>query len=161
MIQIRRATESDFDQIWQIFHDVIQTGDTYTNPPNTTKDVAYQKWMDPEASTHVAEDDGVIVGVYMLKPNHPGYGSHVANASYIVSPKSQGRGIGRLLGEHSIEEARKAGYLAMQFNVVVSTNTAAVALWKKLGFQIIGTSPKAFNHRELGLVDTYIMHRFL
>lgn len=161
MIRIRRATESDFDQIWQIFHEVIQTGDTYTNPPDTTRDDAYLKWMDPDASTYVAEDNDVIVGVYLFKPNQPGYGSHVANASYIVSPKTQGRGIGRMLGEHSIEEARKAGYLAMQFNVVVSTNTAAVTLWKKLGFKIIGTSPKAFNHREHGFVDTYIMHRFL
>jgi len=161
MIQIRRAMESDFDQIWQIFFDVIQTGDTYTNSPETTREEAYQKWMAPDAATFVAEDNGAIVGVYMIRPNHPGYGSHVANGSYIVSPKAQGRGIGRMLGEHSIEEARKAGYLAMQFNVVVSTNTAAVTLWKKLGFEIIGTSPKAFNHKQYGFVDTYIMHRFL
>ena len=49
----------------------------------------------------------------------------------------------------------------MQFNFVVSTNTAGVALWKKLGFEIVGTLPKAFNHSRLGLVDAYVMHRFL
>jgi hypothetical protein len=49
----------------------------------------------------------------------------------------------------------------MQFNYVVSTNTAAVNLWKKLGFSIIGTVPQAFRHQTLGLVDVYVMHRFL
>jgi RimJ/RimL family protein N-acetyltransferase len=37
----------------------------------------------------------------------------------------------------------------MQFNFVVSTNTAAVALWQKLGFAIVGTLPKAFRHQRL------------
>ena len=53
------------------------------------------------------------------------------------------------------------GFTAMQFNMVVSTNESAVALWKKLGFSIVGTLPRAFRHKELGLVDAYVMHRFL
>jgi len=58
-------------------------------------------------------------------------------------------------------EARKAGYVAMQFNFVVSTNTGAIALWKKLSFSIVGTLPKAFKHQQLGYVDAYVMFRFL
>jgi ribosomal protein S18 acetylase RimI-like enzyme len=65
------------------------------------------------------------------------------------------------MGEHCLEQARQAGYAAMQFNFVVCTNTAAVALWKKLGFEIVGTLPKAFRHATLGDVDAYVMHRFL
>ena len=57
--------------------------------------------------------------------------------------------------------AKEEGFLAMQFNIVVSTNTSAVKLWQSLGFKIIGTSPKSFNHKELGLVDSYIMHQHL
>ena len=53
------------------------------------------------------------------------------------------------------------GFHAMQFNMVVSTNESAVALWKKFGFSIVGTLPRAFRHRKLGLVDAYVMHRFL
>jgi len=63
--------------------------------------------------------------------------------------------------EHSLEEARRLGFHAMQFNIVVSTNDAAVALWKKCGFSIVGTLLRAYRHRELGLVDAYVMHRFL
>jgi ribosomal protein S18 acetylase RimI-like enzyme len=65
------------------------------------------------------------------------------------------------LGEHSLANAKKKGFQAMQFNAVVSTNTRAVELWKRLGFTIIGTVPKGFRHQALGLVDLYVMHRFL
>jgi ribosomal protein S18 acetylase RimI-like enzyme len=99
--------------------------------------------------------------MYKLGPNQVGRGAHVANASYMVSPAAQGVGVGRLLGEHSLAEARRQGYLAMQFNYVVSTNTAAVKLWKKLGFSIVGTLPKAFRHTRLGYVDAYVMYQLL
>lgn len=49
----------------------------------------------------------------------------------------------------------------MQFNFVISTNTPAVNLWQKLGFKIIGTFPRTFDHASQGLVDSYVMHRFL
>ena len=105
--------------------------------------------------------DDQIVGTYILKPNQPGLGSHVANAGYMVGIDGRGKGVGRVMCEHSLEEARRMGFHAMQFNMVVSTNESAVALWKKFGFSIVGTLPQAYRHRELGLVDAYVMHRFL
>jgi L-amino acid N-acyltransferase YncA len=117
--------------------------------------------MGPEGETYVAEENGTILGAYIIKPNHPGLASHVANASYIVSTDARGKGVGKLMGEHSIQQAKQSGYLAMQFNIVVSTNQPAVTLWQKLGFTIIGTTPKGFKHRQLGFVDTYIMYRSL
>jgi ribosomal protein S18 acetylase RimI-like enzyme len=69
--------------------------------------------------------------------------------------------VGRTLGLHCLREARRAGFQSMQFNLVVSTNQAAIALWQKLGFSIVGTLPKVFRHRERGDVDAYVMHRFL
>jgi ribosomal protein S18 acetylase RimI-like enzyme len=99
--------------------------------------------------------------MYKLQPNHVGRGAHVANASYMVSPNAQGVGVGHLLGEHSIGEARRKGYLAMQFNYVVSTNNPAIHLWKRLGFSIVGTLPKAYRHRRLGYVDAYVMYKLL
>jgi ribosomal protein S18 acetylase RimI-like enzyme len=94
-------------------------------------------------------------------PNRRGLGAHVANASFMVDPRAQGRRIGEALGRHCLQEAKRAGYLSMQFNFVVSTNTPAVGLWRKLGFEVVGTLPKAFRHRERGLVDVYVMYRFL
>jgi 8-oxo-dGTP pyrophosphatase MutT (NUDIX family) len=89
----------------------------------------------------------------------PDRGSHVANASFMVDPRWQDRGVGRKLAQHCLHEAWARGYLAMQFNFVVSTNTRAVRLWESLGFNIVGTLPKVFRHRQLGDVDAYVMFR--
>ena len=161
MIDIRRAEDSDFEGIWAIFHEVVQAGDTYLYAPGTTREEARASWMSKDVSTYVAVLDGEVVGTYILRPNYDGLGSHVANAGYMVKKGAGGRGIGAALCRHSMEEARRQGFLAMQFNMVVSTNERAVALWQRMGFAIVGTLPKAFRHSKLGPVDAYVMHRFL
>ena len=159
---IRPSQPTDFDAMWDVFHNVVRTGDTYVFAPDTPREVARDYFLGPDVRSWVAEDDELgVVGMYKLIPNRRDLGSHVANASFMVHPRAHGRGVGRAMGEHCLEEARKAGYLAMQFNFVVSTNTTGVALWKKLGFEIVGTLPKAFNHQTLGFVDAYVMYRFL
>ena len=158
---IRKAELSDHEEIWQIFHEVVTGGDTYPFDPETTRDEALSIWMSPQVWTYVAIYDDRVVGSYFIRRNQPGLGSHVANAGYMVVREAQGRGIGRAMCEHSLSEARALGFLAMQFNIVVSTNGSAVALWKKMGFSIVGTLPLAFRHKKRGLVDAYVMHRFL
>ena len=159
---IRPAHPSDFPAMWPIFQAVVTSGSTYVFAPDTGHDDALAYWFGPGAVSYVAEDDaGRIVGMYKLIANQRDLEAHVANASFMISPAYAGRGAGRQLGLHCLREAARAGYLAMQFNFVVSTNTAAVALWQKLGFAIVGTLPKAFRHQSLGYVDAYVMHRFL
>jgi ribosomal protein S18 acetylase RimI-like enzyme len=159
--KVRQALASDADAMWRIFQAVIAGGDTYVFAPDTSRGVAIAYFMAPGVSSWVAEVDGQVLGMYKLIANYPDLGSHVANASFMVDPAAQGKGVGRAMGEHCLAQAKQAGYQAMQFNFVVSTNTAAVELWKKLGFSIVGTLPKTFNHARLGLVDAYVMHRFL
>ena len=158
---IRRATSADADAIWRIFQAVVSGGDTYTFLPDTPRDQGVDYFLGSGIVSWVIEDQERVIGVYKMMPNRIGLGSHVANASFMVDPSAHGRGAGRAMGEHCLDQARRAGYQAMQFNFVVSTNTAAVALWKKLGFEIVGTLPKAFRHMRLGNVDAYVMHRFL
>lgn len=160
-INIIPAAKEDFDEIWRIFQQVIAGGETYVNDENTSKEDAYEKWFSKSAKTFVAKINDEIVGAYLLRPNQVGRGSHTANASYIVDENKRGFGIGKTLAWHSIENAKAIGYKAMQFNFVVSTNTAAVNLWKSVGFKIIGISPRAFKHQSLGFVDAYIMFREL
>ena len=161
MIAIRQAERRDEDAIWRIFQAVVEPGDTYAFPADMSRHDALAMWMAPTMHTYVASEDDSIVGTYIVKANQPGRGSHVANAAFMVAPSAQGRGVGRRMGEHCLSEARRLGFRAMQFNLVVSTNEPAVVLWKKLGFDIIGTVPSAFNHRNLGLVDAYVMYRSL
>ena len=158
---IRPATAADAEAIWQIFKAVVAGGDTYVFAPDTPRQEALDYYLGARVRSWVAEDDGVVVGMYKLVPNRRDLGSHVANASFMVAPSAHGRGIGRAMGEHCLNEARRAGYQAMQFNFVVSTNKGAVHLWQALGFRILATQPKAFRHSTLGDVDAYVMHRFL
>ena len=109
----------------------------------------------------VAEIDGRVVGTYILRANQPGPGSHVANAAFMVAPNAHGQGIGRAMGEHCLNEARRLGFRAMQFNFVVSTNESAIRLWQRLGFKNAGTLPDAFRHPEKGYVDVHVMFRSL
>jgi GNAT superfamily N-acetyltransferase len=158
---IRSATPSDWPIIWKIFRSVIKGGDTYAFSPELDEESAQRIWFATGAQVFVAEREGQVAGTFFVKPNQPGLGSHVANAGFMVDPRLHGAGIGRAMGEFALAWAREQGYRAMQFNFVVSTNTGAVALWKKLGFAIIGTIPKGFRHAQLGYVDVYVMYREL
>ena len=160
-MNIRCATEHDADAIWEIFRTVVAGRDTYAFHPDTPRAEGVGYWFGPDVTSFVAQIDGRVVGMYKLIENRAGLGSHVSNASYMVHPSAGGRGVGAAMGRHSLIEARRQGYDAMQFNFVVSTNVRAVALWQRLGFTIVGTLPRAFRHGTLGLVDAYVMHRFL
>jgi GNAT superfamily N-acetyltransferase len=105
--------------------------------------------------------DRAVVGSAKMGPNRPGRGAHVATASFMVSPAARGRGVGRALGTYALDWARSSGFLSMQFNAVVETNDAAVALWRSLGFAVIGTVPEAFDHPAHGLVGLHVMWRRL
>jgi L-amino acid N-acyltransferase YncA len=160
-MHIRAALAADFEGMWPIFDAVVAVGDAYVFDADTPREDARAYWFGPGIASYVALEDARILGMYKLVANQRGRGSHVANASFMVSPSVQGRGVGKAMGLHCIAEARRAGFLAMQFNFVVSTNTAAVALWQQLGFAIVGTLPRAFRHKALGLVDACVMYRSL
>jgi len=118
-------------------------------------------WFSPGSHVVVAQSGETIVATYAMNPNQPDRGAHVCNVGYMVLERHRGRGLGRTLGEHSLETARSQGYTAMQFNQVVVTNKAAIRLWERLGFHVIGEVPGAFRHPELGFVSTLVMHREL
>lgn len=164
---IREAkSESDWlTGIWPIFQEVVHAGDTLAFSPDTDEQSAREYWLLPAPArvfVAVGEPDGAILGTSLVKPNQAGLGGHVANAGFMVAPSAAGCGVGRALAEHAISWARQANFSAMQFNFVVSTNSRAIALWKNLGFSVVGTLPLAFQHQGLGRrVDVFVMHRFL
>jgi L-amino acid N-acyltransferase YncA len=134
----------------------------YVFDPNTPKEALDKLWFADDMDTFTAiKDNDNISGTYIIKPNQIDLGNHIANCSYMVNPYCQGIGIGKLLCEHSIEFAKQNRYLSIQFNIVASTNESAINLWKKYGFEIIGTTTKGFRHKKLGLVDTYIIFKDL
>ena len=173
MAEIRKATEADKHAVWRIIKAVIAGGDTYVFDPETPEEEMLTYWFSPEKHVYVAvlseppevsggeASESKIVGTYWLKANQPGLGDHIGNGAYMVSPDAKGNGIGKQMALHSIDEARRIGYHAVQFNFVVKSNTAAVNLWKSVGFEIIGEIPDAIRHSKNGLTNAYIMYRKL
>jgi len=168
-ITVRRAVAGDWPAIWPIFRDVVAGGDTYMYAPDTVEVDARTVWLHVDGAqdghalpiTFVAMLGDEIVGTALLKPNQSGLGDHVANAGWMVGPSFVGRGIGRTFATAVIDEARRLGYRGMQFNAVVGTNTAAIGLWKSLGFEIVGTVPDAFRHARHGDTPIHVMYQRL
>lgn len=166
MAKIRKAEANDKNAVWEIIREVIAGSDTYVFDPGSSREEMLDYWFSPEKNVYVvsemsSQETEVVLGTFWLKPNQPGLGDHVCNAAYMVAPEAHGKGIGRRMAEFSLEEARRLGFTAMQFNFVVASNTAAVRLWQSIGMEIIGTIPKAFRHKTLGPTDAYIMYRKL
>jgi GNAT superfamily N-acetyltransferase len=159
---VRRATDDDWPAMWPHWHETVAAGDTYTYPPDTTYDDARRAWLPaaPAETWLAADAGGTVLGSYLLRPNLPGQGAHVANAGFMVAAAARGRGLGRSLAEHCLARAGELGYLAMAFNAVVATNPA-VRLWESLGFAEVGRVPRGFRHPSEGLVDLLVMHRAL
>jgi L-amino acid N-acyltransferase YncA len=159
-VRIRDATALDWPRIWPFWHQVVAAADTYAWDPQTTEEAARNLWMSPSSRVFVVEEGDRVVASAYLRPNYGGPAAHVANAGFIVDPAHAGRGIGRRLAEHVIDEARRDGYHAMVFNAVVETNPA-LGLWRSLGFIVIGTVPEAYDHPVHGPVGLHIMYRKL
>jgi L-amino acid N-acyltransferase YncA len=163
-MDIRDARADDWPGIWPIFEAVVRAGETYAYDTDMTFEEGRSTWMEqPPGRTVVAvgDDGATVLGTAKMGPNRGGNGAHVATASFMVAEAARGRGVGRALGEHAIAWAADAGFRAMQFNAVVEANAAAVALWRSLGFEIVGTVPEAFRSPVHGYVGLHVMLRRL
>lgn len=158
---VRAAAAGDTDAIWGIMEPTIRAGDTYALPADWPRADALAYWQSPGHTVFIAENGGVVVGTYYLRPNQRGGGDHVANCAFMTAAGATGRGVATAMCAHALQSAADCGYHAMQFNFVVSTNTRAVALWRRLGFEIVGRLPGAFRHPALGPVDALVMYRRL
>jgi ribosomal protein S18 acetylase RimI-like enzyme len=158
---IRPAAAADVDAILDIIEPIFREGETYTVPPDSSREDFAAYWFADGHEVFVFEENGQILGTYFLQTNQRGGGAHVANCGYITAAGASGRGIARAMCSHSLEQARERGFRAMQFNFVVSTNERAVRLWQSLGFAIVRRLPEAFLHPKLGYVDAFVMYRIL
>lgn len=122
------AAPSDADALWAILEPILRAGETYALPRDWDRETALAFWGDPPHRAFAARIEGRVLGTYYLQPNQRGGGDHVANCGFAVHARAGGRGIARAMAAHALDTARAAGFAAMQFNLVVSTNERAVAL---------------------------------
>jgi L-amino acid N-acyltransferase YncA len=161
-VQIRLFEPADWPPLWGLLEPVFRAGETFPHDPAITEAEARMLWVEQSQAVMVAIDaTGAVVGTYYLRPNSLALGAHVANAGYVVAEPFRRQGVGNRLCQHSLQAARRLGFRAMQFNLVVSTNTAGIRCWQQNGFQIVDTLRGAFRHKQLGYVDALVMFQSL
>jgi len=159
VMEIRPFSEIDWRQVWPVVRDIVRAADTYAWDPAMTEAEARAIWIEkPPGLTVVALDDERILGSAKMGPNRPGPGSHVATASFMVAAEARGRGVGTALCRYALDWARGRGFAGMQFNAVAESNRGAIEIYRRLGFDIVGTVPGAFAHPTLGRVGLHIMY---
>lgn len=151
----------DEDELWTILEPVVREGRTYPINPDASREEVFAYWFAPDKTVFVAERGGRVLGTYYLKPNSTGPADHVANAGYMVHPAARGQGLARAMALDSFARAKAMGYEAMQFNLVVATNHAAVHLWQAVGMTIAGRLPGAFRLPDGVRADALVMYRKL
>lgn len=160
-VHIRPAKAEDLDRIWELWKIIMDQKIYFPYDDSYSRADIEKEWINLDNACFVAELNQQIVGAYILLPNQPGHGKHIANAAYMVDTSIRGHGVGTKLCAHSVIAGKELGYRGIQFNLVVSTNEAAIKAWQSNGFKIIGTVPGGFHHFELGYVDAHIFFKNL
>lgn len=159
-LTIRPYAGTDDDAVWSILEPAFRAGDTYTVDPAISREDAIAFWTAPEKTVFLAETYRPL-GTCYLRANQQGGGAHVCNAGFVTHPDARGQGVASAMLAHLLDLARATGYRAMQFNFVVSTNTGAIGLWQRAGFDTVGRLPRAFRHPISGYVDALVMMKSL
>lgn len=157
-ITMRPMRADDADAVWDMLEPVFRAGETYAVNPQISREAALAYWQSENA--YVAEA-GWPVGTFYIRTNQRGGGAHVCNCGYITARGAEGQGVARAMLAFSLEEAKRLGFEAMQYNFVLASNTRAVATWERAGFEIVGRQPRAFRAPDGSYTDALVMHRFL
>ncbi len=157
-IRVRDYADADWAAFEPILREVVEEGTTYALDPAIDDSAARAFWGAAAHRAVATDPDGALLGGAKMGPNRPAQGAHVGTASFLVAGAARGQGVGRALGEYAVQWHRAHGFRAIQFNAVVSTNTGAIALWRSLGFEIVGTVPDAFRLPDASYADLHVMH---
>lgn len=159
-IEIKELSANDIEAANAIWNEVVADGIAF---PQTEilDEKSGEEFFKSQSFTGIAYDEnGEAVGVYILHPNNVGRCGHICNASYAVKSAKRGQHIGEILVNHCIEKAKELGFGILQFNAVVATNTAALKLYKRLGFTQLGTIPNGFLMKD-GHYEDIIPHYYV
>ena len=152
-IQIRKFSKEDVPAMREIWNEVVEAANAFPQENDLESDREAEHFFAGQDHTAVAEEDGKILGLYILHPNNIGRCATIANASYAVAKEARGKGIGKLLVEDSLVQGKAKGFHVLQFNAVVKSNIPAIRLYEKLGFERLGTIPKCYRKNDGSFED--------
>ena len=144
---IREYTEKDIEDMIRIWNEVVIDGLAFPQEECLDGETGIA-FFSSQSYTGVADDEGRILGLYILHPNNIGRCGHICNASYAVSSEARGLHIGEKLVLDSLKKGRELGFRIMQFNAVVESNIHARHLYERLGFIQLGTIPGGFRMKD-------------
>ena len=144
---IRAYTPRDVARMIEVWNEVVEDGVAFPQEDLLDEQTG-AAFFAAQSHCGVAEEDGRVVGLYILHPNNVGRCGHIANASYAVSSRCRGRHIGEQLVKDSLETAKALGFRILQFNAVVESNRAARHLYERLGFVPLGIIPEGFRMKD-------------
>jgi GNAT superfamily N-acetyltransferase len=140
--ELSQAGAHDHDELFAAYTQIVHSGDGFPHEPPLTREAFDDYWIAHSSAVWIARVGAQLVGAYYVKPNFVGKAAHIANAGYFILSSHRGRGYGRRLVEHSLHEARRLGFDAMQFNLVFASNPAR-HMYRQMGFQELGRIPAA------------------
>lgn len=146
-MKIREYNEKDIAAMVKIWNKVVEDGVSFPQE-ELLDEKSGKEFFAVQSYCGVAEDNGSVVGLYILHPNYTGRLGHISNASYAVDPDFRGKHIGEKLVLDCLAQAKKLGFGILQFNAVVENNVHARHLYERLGFVQIGTVPKGFRMKD-------------
>lgn len=141
-----------------IWNEVINADNAFPQDSELKAEDAFD-YFSSQSFTGVAEEDGKVVGVYILHPNNIGKCSHIANASYAVDSSQRGKGIGRKIVTHCLDKCAELGFKLLQFNAVVASNAGAIALYEDMGFTRLGTVEGGYRHNNGEFEDIILFYK--
>ena len=154
-MNVRACAEADLPRMMLIWNQVVEDGVAFPQLDLLTPETA-RAFFAAQSFAAVAEENGELVGLYILHPNNEGRCGHIANASYAVRGDCRGRGVGEALVRDSLSRARGFGFRAMQFNAVVAGNARARALYERIGFRCVGRVEGGFRLPDGRYEDIYL-----
>lgn len=158
-MRIRAYRSVDVPQMRTIWNEVVRAGNAFPQFDELADDAEADAFFASQTRTAVAEDDeGRVLGLYILHPNNIGRCSHTANTSYAVDASVRGQGVGRALVQDSLDNLAPCGFRGLQFNAVVASNVRAIRLYESMGFDRVGVIPGGFLNGEGVYEDMIIFY---
>lgn len=158
---IREFQKEDLPFMAEIWNRVVSGGDAFPQIEPLASLTEADAFFSGQSFTGVAQEDGELLGLYILHPNNIGRCGHISNASFAVKESARGKRIGEKLVRHCMEKGRELGFHILQFNAVVKTNAGAVHLYEKLGFVKLGTVPGGFLMKDGRYEDIVLFYHTL
>ncbi len=144
---IRKYNEKDLTAMIAIWNEIVEDGIAFPQEELLDNKTGAE-FFASQSYCGVADDDGKVVGLYILHPNNVGRCGHICNASYAVASSCRGKHIGEKLVLDCIENAKRIGFKILQFNAVVESNIHARHLYERIGFTQLGVIPKGFRMKD-------------